>query len=150
MTRMMIRTTSTRQAFARRSVPRRFGAIDWVIPAVAMLGLGLAALAAMGAGDGQASPDSAGLVRAAIVPVSGPAEPGAPRVAQRLDTASGAIDRCDAVSGQCRALPVEDTAYRMSDGSEWVARTAYDDRGQVEYTLWYDARGQLVGAPLGL
>ncbi|MCA0204515.1 MAG: hypothetical protein LCH92_09240 [Proteobacteria bacterium] len=150
MTRMMIRTTSTRQAFARRSVPRRSGAIDWVIPAVAMLGLGLAALAAMGAGDGQASPDSAGLVRAAIVPVSGPAEPGAPRVAQRLDTASGAIDRCDAVSGQCRALPVEDTAYRMSDGSEWVARTAYDDRGQVEYTLWYDARGQLVGTPLGL
>ena len=150
MTRMMIRTTLTRQAFARRSVPRRSGAIDWVIPAVAMLGLGLAALAAMGAGDGQASPDSAGLVRAAIVPVSGPAEPGAPRVAQRLDTASGAIDRCDAVSGQCRALPVEDTAYRMSDGSEWVARTAYDDRGQVEYTLWYDARGQLVGTPLGL
>ena len=150
MTRMMIRTTSTRQAFARRSVPRRSGAIDWVIPAVAMLGLGLAALAAMGAGDGRASPDSAGLVRAAIVPVSGPAEPGAPRVAQRLDTASGAIDRCDAVSGQCRALPVEDTAYRMSDGSEWVARTAYDDRGQVEYTLWYDARGQLVGAPQGL
>lgn len=150
MTRMMTRTTSTRQAFQRRSVPRRSGAIDWVIPAVALLGLGLAAVAAMGAGGGQAAPDSAGLVQAAIVPVSGPAEPGSPHVAQRLDTASGAIDRCDAVTGRCRALPVEDTAYRMSDGSEWVARTAYDDRGQVEYTLWYDARGQLVGAPLGL
>lgn len=131
------------------SVRRRLSAIDWVVPAAATLALALAGAAAIGAGTegGQHAPD---LARASIVPIGATAEPGAPRVSQRLDTASGAVDRCDAVTGTCRALPVEDTAYRMSDGSEWTARTAFDDRGQVEYTLWYDASGTLVGAPLGL
>lgn len=139
----MLRTYPTRPAAARR-----LSAIDWVVPAAAVAALGLAGLAALGTGGGDAL-GAPPLVRAALVPLAAPAEPGGPRVAERLDSATGAIDRCDAVTGTCRTLPVEDTAYRMSDGSEWIARTAYDDRGQVEYTLWFDGAGRPVGAPLG-
>ncbi len=133
----------------RRRAARHLSAIDWVVPAAAAVALVLAGIAAMGAGRADSAP-APQLVRAALVPVGAAAEPGSPRVTERLDSASGAIDRCDAVTGACRSLPVEDTAYRMSDGSQWIARTAYDDHGRVEYTLWYDDTGTPVGAPRGL
>lgn len=141
----MLQTFPTRPRAARH-----LSAIDWVVPAAAALALGLAGIAAMGAGSAADTSAAPQLMRAALVPIGAAAEPGSPRVTQRLDSASGAIDRCDAVTGTCRSLPVEDTAYRMSDGSQWIARTAYDDRGQVEYTLWYNDAGTLVGAPRGL
>ncbi|MBN8293169.1 hypothetical protein JI664_14435 [Rhodobacter sp. NTK016B] len=131
------------------STPRRSGRIDWVVPLAAVIGLGIAGFAAMRAGgsETQAAPL---LNRASIVPISAPAEPGAPQVYEALATETRAINRCDAISGDCRMLPVEDTLYRMNDGSEWLARTAFDDAGQIEYTLWYDHTGAMVGAPLGL
>ena len=130
------------------SLLRRTAAIDWVIPATAVLGIALAGLAAIrnGASDSDASP----LSQASILPVAAMAEPGAPRVVVELGAAHGAVERCDAVTGQCRFLPVEDRLYRMSDGSHWTARTAFDDRGRIAYTLWYDHEGAMVGTPLGL
>ncbi|WP_370204759.1 hypothetical protein [Pararhodobacter marinus] len=129
--------------------PRRSGRVDWVVPLAAVIGLGLAGLAAMRAGGSEMNAAPM-LNRASLVPISAPAEPGTPRIHQAIGTDSRAISRCDAVSGDCRMLPVEDTRYRMSDGSEWLARTAFDDAGQIEYTLWYDGSGAMVGAPLGL
>ncbi|MFN4098538.1 MAG: hypothetical protein ACK4GT_02060 [Pararhodobacter sp.] len=122
--------------FRRRTAGRR------IAPAVAVLSLVLLAVASVQAG-GEPSPTLPTRITA-------PAETGSPRVEGVLATASRAIERCNTVTGTCRALPVEDTAWRMSDGSEWLARTAYDDAGRLEYTLWFDATGSMVGAPLGL
>ena len=86
------------------SIPtRRLSAIDWVVPTAAVAGLGLAAMAAMSTGSADPR-EAGGIIRASVVPISAPAEPGAPRVIERLASASGAIDRCDAVTGTCRAM----------------------------------------------
>lgn len=128
---------------------RRTAAIDWVIPAAAALGVALAGLAALHSGA-PLSEEAPAISQASILPVAGMAAPGSPRVAMELGAAHGAVERCDAVTGQCRTLPVEDRLYRMTDGTEWTARTAFDDQGRIAYTLWYDHDGAMVGTPRGL
>lgn len=113
------------------------GAFDWVIPAATLL---FAALAAATAALSLGSPQGS-------APAAQP--PGLPHPLHPLGTTTAAVERCDATTGACRILPVEEVAWRMSDGSEWTARTAFDDGGRLAYTLWYDPGGVPVpGLPL--
>lgn len=134
----------------RQALSRCVAAIDWVIPLAALAGLAMAALAAVQAGgEVSAAPTDAvtagGVTAARVI-----ALPGMPQILRQLDHSEGAMERCDGLTGQCRTLPVEDRIFRMSDGSDWIARTAFDDHGRQAFTLWYDQQGRMVGAPVGL